>query len=134
MAAKPQTGNREPPRAERPSSYSVCPRAKPHEGVLAASGPVERALPRGPPQVHSQVSTPAQQKRGIGRTAADPLAPLPVRANIPCAVGSPAIASDGTVIVTRGTFVTALRGSAALASSDWPRALNGNQNTGSADE
>jgi outer membrane protein assembly factor BamB len=56
------------------------------------------------------------------------------RANIPCAVGSPAIASDGTVIVTGGTTVTALRGSAALASSDWPRALNGNRNTGSADE
>jgi hypothetical protein len=49
-------------------------------------------------------------------------------------VGSPAIASDGTVIVTGGTTVTALRGSAALASSDWPRALNGNRNTGSADE
>jgi len=49
MAAKPQTGNREPPRAERPSSYSVCPRAEPHEGALAASGPVERALPRGGP-------------------------------------------------------------------------------------
>jgi hypothetical protein len=49
-------------------------------------------------------------------------------------VGSPAIASDGTVIVTGGTTVTALRGSAALASSDWPRALNGNRNTGAADE
>jgi len=56
------------------------------------------------------------------------------RANIPCAAGSPAIASNGTVIVTGGTTVTALRGSAALASSDWPRALNGNRNTGSADE
>jgi len=56
------------------------------------------------------------------------------RANIPCAVGSPAIASDGTVIVTGGAFITALRGSAALASSPWPRALNGNRNTGAADE
>jgi len=56
------------------------------------------------------------------------------RANVPCAAGSPAIAGDGTVIVTGETFITALRGSAALASSDWPRALNGNRNTGSADE
>jgi outer membrane protein assembly factor BamB len=56
------------------------------------------------------------------------------RANIPCSQGSPAIASDGMVIVTGGATVTALRGSAALASSDWPRALNGNRNTGSADE
>ena len=56
------------------------------------------------------------------------------RVSIPCAVGSPAIAGDGTVIVTGGATVTALRGSAALASSDWPRALNGNRNTGSADE
>jgi len=59
---------------------------------------------------------------------------LPVRANTPCAVGSPAIAGDRTVIVTGGTFVTALGGSAALASSPWPRALNGNRNTGSVDE
>ncbi len=56
------------------------------------------------------------------------------RANVPCAKGSPAIAADGTVIVTGGTTVTALRGSAALAASDWPRALNGNGNTGAAGE
>jgi hypothetical protein len=56
------------------------------------------------------------------------------RANVPCAVGSPAIASDGTVIVTGGATVSALRGGAALASSVWPRTLNGNRNTGSADE
>jgi hypothetical protein len=56
------------------------------------------------------------------------------RANIPCALGSPAIANDGTVIVTGANTVTALRGSAGLASSDWPRALNGNRNTGSVSE
>ncbi len=56
------------------------------------------------------------------------------RANVPCAQGSPAIAGDGTVIVTGGATVSALRGGAALASSAWPRALNGNRNTGSADE
>jgi len=56
------------------------------------------------------------------------------RAVVPCGSGSPAIAGDGTVIVAGGTTVTAVRGSAGLASSDWPRALNGNGNTAGAGE
>jgi outer membrane protein assembly factor BamB len=56
------------------------------------------------------------------------------RANAPCSQGSPAIASDGAVIVTGANTVTALHGSAGLASSDWPRALNGNRNTACAAE
>ena len=52
------------------------------------------------------------------------------RANIPRAAGSLAIASDGTVIVTGGATVSALRGSASLASSDWPRAWTGTATRG----
>jgi hypothetical protein len=55
------------------------------------------------------------------------------RAVVPCGSGSPAIADDGTVVIAGGTTVTAVRGSAGLASSDWPRAWNGNANSGSAD-
>ena len=53
---------------------------------------------------------------------------------IPAHAGSPAIGSDGTIYVTGGRFpgvLTAVYGSAPLASSPWPRSRHDNRNTGS---
>ena len=53
-------------------------------------------------------------------------------AGIPCGPGSPAIDSKGIIYVVGGDKVTAVQGSAPLASSPWPRDRADNGNTGSA--
>jgi len=66
-------------------------------------------------------------------TAVNPDGSIKWTLEIPFEAGTPAIGSDGTIYVTGGCrpgVLTAVYGSAPLASSPWPRSRCGNRNTG----
>jgi outer membrane protein assembly factor BamB len=77
---------------------------------------------------------PASGQRQDNYIAVNPDGSTKWTLSIPAEVGSPAIGSDGTIYVTGGCHpgvLTAVYGSAPLASSPWPRSRHDNRNTGS---
>jgi outer membrane protein assembly factor BamB len=69
-------------------------------------------------------------KHGLNFSIVTPYGFAICKLNIFAHAGSPAIGSDGTVYVCGSGVLTAIEGSAPLASSSWPRARGGNRSTG----